>query len=140
MNDTQIDLIQESFAKVVPIKDAAAGIFYDRLFEIAPEVKPLFKGDMTTQGGKLMAMLGGVVNGLRDLDRIVPVAEKLAVDHVPYGVTAAHYDPVGAALIYTLETGLGDAFTLEVREAWVDAYEILSGVMIDAAYGEGASA
>lgn len=139
MNETQITLIQDSFAKVVPIRDDAARIFYDRLFEIAPEVKPLFKGDMAEQGTKLMAMLGAVVNGLRDLDSIVPVARKLAVDHVPYGVTAAHYDPVGAALLQTLEVGLGDAFTLEVREAWEEAYGILSGVMIDAAYGEGAN-
>ncbi|PRY21418.1 nitric oxide dioxygenase [Aliiruegeria haliotis] len=140
MNDTQITLIQQSFAGVVPIKAEAAAIFYDHLFAHAPEVRPLFKGDLSEQGTKLMAMLGAVVNGLRDLDRIVPVAEKLAVDHVEYGVTAAQYEPVGAALLHTLETGLGDAFTLDVREAWIEAYTILSGVMIDAAYSEGADA
>lgn len=140
MNESQITLIQHSFAKVIPIKADAAGIFYDHLFTIAPEVKPLFKGDMTEQGTKLMTMLGTVVNGLRDLDKIAPAASKLARDHVAYGVTPAQYEPVGAALLHTLETGLGDAFTLDVREAWVEAYTILSGVMIDAAYGEGASA
>ncbi|MFD0981360.1 globin family protein [Tropicimonas aquimaris] len=140
MNDTQISLIRDSFAQVLPIRDDAARIFYDRLFEIAPEVKPLFNGDMTEQGAKLMAMLGTVVNGLNHLETIVPAAQKLAVDHVAYGVSAAHYEPVGAALLQTLEAGLGDAFTLETREAWEEAYAILSGVMIDAAYGEGAAA
>ena len=73
MNDAQITLIQDSFAKVVPISDAAAKIFYDRLFDIAPEVKPLFRENMAEQGRKLMQMLGAVVNGLRELDEIVPI-------------------------------------------------------------------
>lgn len=134
MEDAQIQLVQDSFAKVVPIKDKAAEIFYARLFEIAPEVKPYFKGDMSEQGMKLMATLGVVVNGLRDLQKIVPVAQDLAVKHVDYGVKPADYGSVGAALIYTLETGLGDDFTPEVQEAWLSAYTTLSGVMIDAAY------
>lgn len=134
MDDKQITLIQESFAKVVPIKDTAADIFYTRLFEIAPEVKPFFKGDIKEQGSKLMATLGVVVNGLRDLDKIVPVAQKLAIGHVDYGVKAEHYTPVGEALIFTLDKGLGDAFTPELKEAWLAAYTTLSGVMIDAAY------
>lgn len=134
MNDTQITLVQESFAKVVPIKDAAAEIFYNRLFEIAPAVKPMFKGDMAEQGAKLMTTLGVVVNGLRDLDKIVPVAEKLAIGHVDYGVKAEHYETVGAALLFTLKTGLGDDFTADVEAAWITAYTTLSGVMINAAY------
>lgn len=137
MNDSQITLIQESFAKVMPIKQQAGEIFYSKLFDIAPEVRPLFAEDVTEQAGKLMIMLGTVVNGLRDLDKIVPVAQKMAVEHAGYGVETAHYEPVGAALISTLETGLGDDFTLEIREAWVSAYEILSGVMIDAASAQG---
>lgn len=141
MNDTQITLIQESFAKVVPIKDAAAEIFYGDLFETAPEVKPYFaKTDMKDQGSKLMATLGVVVNGLRDLDKIVPVAQKLAVQHVDYGVKAEDYDKVGASLLRTLEKGLGDAFTPEVKEAWTTAYGTLSTVMKDAAYAEPAEA
>ncbi len=137
MNDNQITLIQESFAKVVPIKDAAAEIFYSDLFETAPEVKPYFaKSDMKEQGTKLMATLGVVVNGLRDLDKIVPVAEQLAVKHVDYGVKAGDYDKVGASLLRTLEKGLGDAFTPEVKEAWTTAYGTLSTVMKDAAYAE----
>ena len=137
MNDTQITLIQDCFAKVVPIEQQAGEIFYSRFFETAPEVRPLFKEDVTEQAGKLMIMLGTVVNGLRDLEKIVPVARKMAMEHAGYGVKTAHFEPVGAALIATLEAGLGDDFTLETREAWVAAYEILSGVMIAAAEGQG---
>ncbi|SFQ96716.1 globin family protein [Poseidonocella sedimentorum] len=134
MQDREIQLVQDSFAQVVPIADTAAEIFYARLFEIAPEVRPMFKGDMAGQGKKLMATLAVVVNGLRDLDKIVPVAKGLAVRHVGYGVEAAHYEPVGEALLFTLEKGLGDDFTPDVRSAWAGAYSLLSGVMIEAAY------
>lgn len=134
MTPDQIADVQSSFAKVVPIKDAAAEMFYDRLFEIAPQVRPMFKGDMSEQGAKLMATLGIVVNGLKNLDAMVPVAQKLAVGHVAYGVKAEHYPFVGAALIDTLEKGLGEAFTPEVKTAWESAYATLSGVMIAAAY------
>ncbi|MEP9352979.1 globin family protein [Xanthobacter sp. KR7-65] len=133
MTPSQIDLIQDSFAKVVPIADTAAALFYGRLFEIAPEVKPLFKSDMTTQGQKLMGTLGVVVAGLRDLPSIVPAAENLARRHVAYGVQEAHYAPVGAALLWTLEQGLGEAFTPDVKAAWAEAYGVLSSVMIEAA-------
>lgn len=141
MNDAQISLIQDSFSKVVPIKDAAAEIFYSDLFETAPQVKPYFaNADMAEQGSKLMATLGVVVNGLRDLDKIVPVARQLAVKHVDYGVKAEDYDAVGASLIRTLEKGLGDAFSPETKEAWLGAYAVLSGVMKDAAYPTAATA
>lgn len=133
LTPSQIDLIQQSFRKVVPIADTAAAVFYGRLFEIAPEVKPLFKGDMSLQGAKLMATLGMVVAGLNDLSKIVPAAESLARKHVGYGVTEAHYAPVGAALLWTLERGLGPDFTPETKEAWAQAYAILSSVMIAAA-------
>ncbi|MGR1582893.1 globin family protein [Thalassobius sp. S69A] len=138
MEDAQIQLVQDSFAKVVPIKEKAAEIFYARLFETAPEVKPYFKGNMDEQGMKLMTTLGVVVNGLRDLDKIVPVAQQLAVKHVDYGVQAEDYDKVGAALLYTLGAGLGDGFTDEVQNAWTVAYTTLAGVMIGAAYPEAA--
>ena len=134
MTPDQIDDIQTSFAKVLPISQIAAGLFYERLFIIAPEVKPLFKGDMTQQGNKLMATIAAVVNGLKNLDAVVPVAQGLAVRHVAYGVKPEHYGPVGAALIWTLEQGLQGDFTPKVREAWVAAYNTLSGVMIAAAY------
>ncbi|MEM6310946.1 MAG: globin family protein [Pseudomonadota bacterium] len=135
MEDTDITLVQESFAKVVPISDAAAEIFYADLFETAPIVKPMFaQSNMEEQGKKLMTTLGIVVNGLRDLPKIVPVAEKLAIDHVAFGVAADHYDAVGASLLRTLEKGLGDGFTPEVKDAWSSAYGTLSGVMKAAAY------
>lgn len=140
MNSEQIDLVQASFAKVAPIAPMAAGLFYGRLFEIAPEVKPLFKGDMDEQGRKLMATLGVVVKGLRQLGEIVPVAQRLAVRHVDFGVKAEHYAPVGSALIWTLEKGLGEDFTPAVKEAWSQAYATLSGVMISAAYPATAAA
>ncbi|MBB94286.1 MAG: hemin receptor [Rhodobacteraceae bacterium] len=140
MDDTDITLIQDSFAKVVPIKDAAAEIFYADLFETAPEVKPYFaNANMADQGSKLMATLGVVVNGLRDLDKVVPVAQDLALRHVDYGVKPEDYDSVGASLIRTLEKGLGDDFTPDTRAAWIGAYTTLSTVMKDAAYPPAAS-
>ena len=134
MQPSQIEAVQASFAKVQPIADAAAKIFYARLFEIAPEVKSLFTSDIDEQGRKLMMTLGVVVNGLTRLDEIVPVAQKLAIRHVDFGVRAEHYRPVGNALLWTLEKGLGDEFTPEVEAAWSVAYTTLSGVMISAAY------
>ncbi|MFG1402961.1 globin family protein [Xanthobacter sediminis] len=134
MNTDQIELVRASFAKVVPIKDAAAGLFYGRLFETAPEVKPLFKGDMTDQGRKLMATLAVVVNGLANLETILPAVKALAVKHVDYGVAPEDYAKVGAALLWTLEQGLGADFTPDVRDAWTSAYATLSDAMIQAAY------
>ncbi len=133
MTPEQIALVQESFKKVVPIKDAAAGMFYDRLFTLDPSLIPLFKGDMAEQGRKLMAMLGTAVTGLTKLESIVPAVEALGQRHGEYGVQSSHYGTVAEALLWTLEQGLGDAFTEDVREAWVAAYGILSSTMIAAA-------
>lgn len=129
----QKELVQSSFQKVAPIAETAAEIFYTRLFEIAPEVKPLFKGDMKVQGEKLMTMIGTAVVGLDNLDSIVPAVQNLGKNHVSYGVEDAHYDKVGAALIYTLGKGLGDDFTEEVKEAWTTVYGVLASVMKEAA-------
>lgn len=133
MTPEQITLVQSSFARVAPISEQAAALFYARLFEIAPEVRPLFKGDVAEQGRKLMKTLAVVVNGLRDLPSILPAAEALARRHVTYGVRAEYYAPVGEALIFTLEQGLGEAFTEEVRAGWIEAYTLLSGFMIEKA-------
>jgi hemoglobin-like flavoprotein len=138
MTPDQITLIQDSFKKVAPISDAAAEIFYARLFEIAPAVKPYFKNDMKEQGAKLMATLGVVVNGLHDLDKILPTAQQLAIKHVGYGVKAEDYDHVGEALIYTLEQGLGEDFKPDLKDSWVAAYSTLSSVMVQAAYPKAA--
>ena len=135
MTPDQVALVQQSFAKVEPIAEAAAVMFYDRLFEIAPAVKPMFPADMAEQRRKLMATLAIVVNGLGDLPSILPAASALATRHVSYGAKAEHYPVVGAALLWTLEKGLGDDWTPEVADAWTTAYGTLSGFMIMQAYG-----
>lgn len=135
MTPDQVKLVQASFAKVAPIADTAATLFYDRLFEVAPQVKPLFKGDMAEQKRKLMAMLTVVVNGLNNLPAILPAASMLAKRHVAYGAQPAHYPVVGGALLWTLEKGLGPAWNPELATAWAAAYRTLSDFMIVEAYG-----
>lgn len=134
MTPNEIDLVQSSFAKVVPIKNEAANLFYTRLFDVAPEVKSMFSGDMEEQGAKLMMTLAAVVNGLHDLEATLPQVKALAVRHVDYGVKPEHYPVVGSALLWTLSQGLGDEFTSDVEAAWTTAYGTLSSVMIEAAY------
>lgn len=136
MTPQQVALVQASFAKVAPIAEQAAALFYGRLFETAPETRALFHGDMTIQGRKLMGAITTVVTNLDDLGAVVPVAQELARRHVGYGVRPEHYAPVGAALLWTLEQGLGGDFTPDVGAAWAAAYGALSGAMIAAAYPE----
>jgi hemoglobin-like flavoprotein len=140
MTPEQVKSIQASFAKVAPIADAAAALFYNRLFEIAPEVKPLFRGDMTEQGRKLMKTLIIVVNGLGNLQTILPAASALAKNHVAYGVKSSHYTPVGEALLWTLQHGLGSDWTPELAGAWSTAYTTIANFMIAEAYGRQAAA
>ena len=135
MNPAQINLVQESFAKVAPISEQAATLFYDRLFEVAPAVKVMFPADMTEQRKKLMATLAVVVNGLSHLESVLPAASALAKRHVSYGARPEHYPVVGGALLWTLEKGLGEAWTADVADAWTAAYGTLSGYMISEAYG-----
>ena len=135
MTPDQIQLVQQSFAKVAPISDQAATIFYNRLFEVAPQVKAMFPENMTEQRKKLMATLAAVVNGLSDLPSILPAASALAIRHVSYGARREHYPVVGAALLYTLEKGLGSAWTPELAAAWTAAYDTLSSTMMAEAYG-----
>ena len=129
----QVALVQESWAAVVPISETAAELFYGRLFEIAPEVRPLFPDDLTAQGKKLMDMINTAVNGLTNLSAIVPAVQALGERHVAYGVKDEHYDTVAAALLWTLEKGLGDKFTPEVKGAWVAVYTVLATTMKEAA-------
>jgi hemoglobin-like flavoprotein len=133
MTPQQIDTLKSSWAKVVPIKDTAAELFYGKLFELDPAVKPLFSGDMKEQGRKLMAAINTVVSGVDNLAPMIPVLQEMGKRHVAYGVTDAHYDTVGAALIWTLGQGLGDGFTPDVKDVWVGAYGTISGVMKEAA-------
>ena len=140
MNSMQVKLVQESFSKVIPISEQAAVLFYDRLFEVAPSVKAMFPNDMTEQRKKLMMMLAAVVDGLGNLQSILPAASALAKRHVGYGAKAEHYPVVGGALLWTLEKGLGEAWTPEVADAWTAAYGTLSGYMISEAYGRAQAA
>jgi hemoglobin-like flavoprotein len=135
MTPDQVNLVQQSFAKVAPISDQAAVLFYDRLFEIAPTVKAMFPADLREQRKKLMATLAVVVNGLGRLESVLPAASALAKRHVSYGAKPEHYPVVGGALLWTLEKGLGDAWTPEVADAWKAAYGTFSGFMISEAYG-----
>jgi hemoglobin-like flavoprotein len=122
-------LVRGSFMKVLPIKDIAADLFYDRLFEIAPTLRAMFPADLKEQKIKLMAMIATAVNGLDNFDAIVPSVKALGARHAGYGVTADHYATVAEALLWTLERGLGDDFTPGVRNAWVNVYGVLAGTM-----------
>jgi hemoglobin-like flavoprotein len=140
MTPDQVNIVQDSFAKVAPIADQAATIFYDRLFEVAPTVRAMFPSDLTAQRKKLMATLAVVVGGLSNLESVLPAASALAIRHVSYGAKAEHYPVVGGALLWTLEQGLGEAWTAEVAAAWTAAYATLSGYMISKAYGRSQAA
>lgn len=137
MEQKTIDLVQESFAKVIPIADTAVDIFYTKLFELDPTLKPLFPADesvMKGQKNKLRDMLVAAVSGLSNLEKLVPVLQDLGKRHVGYNVKPAHYDTVGAALLAALAAGLGDDFTPEVKDAWTEVYGTMATVMKEAAY------
>lgn len=133
MHSDQINLVQQSFKQVEPIAETAAALFYDRLFTLDPTLRPLFKGDLKEQGKKLMQALSIVVKGINRIDKILPAVQELGRRHASYGVEDVHYNTVGAALLWTLEQGLGKAFTSDVQEAWTAAYGLLSGAMREAA-------
>ena len=133
VTDVQRKLVQSTFAAIVPIADDAAMLFYQRLFEIAPELRAMFRSDMTEQRKKLMQMLTAAVKGLDRLEQLVPVVEDLGRRHAGYGVEDRHYDTVGEALLWTLEMGLGAAFTADVKDAWATVYEVLATTMKNAA-------
>jgi len=129
----QIRLVQSSFQKVIPISETAADLFYRRLFELDPSLRALFKGDMKDQGYKLIQMIKAVVQGLDKPETIIPVVQNLGKRHAAYGVKARHYETVGAALLWTLEQGLGKDFTPETKAAWTETYKLLAGTMQAAA-------
>lgn len=133
MTPEEISLVKESWAKVAPISDVAAELFYGKLFELDPSLKPLFKGSMKEQGRKLMTMLTMAVNSLDNLESIVPTIQAMGKRHVGYGVKDEHYDTVGEALIWTLGQGLKDDFTEETQTAWVGVYTLVSSTMKEAA-------
>lgn len=133
MTAEEIKLIKDSWAKVISISEQAAELFYGRLFEVYPEVQPYFKGDMKEQGRKLMVMIGSAVNSLENLGPMIPLIRESGKRHAGYGVKDEDYDKVADALIWTLEKGLGDDFTREVKNAWVTTYTSLADVMKEAA-------
>jgi len=128
----QKEQVQETWKLVEPISETAADLFYGKLFEIAPEVKPIFKSDIKEQGKKLMQMIGVAVAGLDNLGELTPAVAALGKRHSGYGVAESHYDSVGEALLWTLDQGLGEKFTDEVKQSWTTVYTTLAGVMIEA--------
>jgi hemoglobin-like flavoprotein len=129
----QVKIVQDSFQKVVPIAATAADMFYDQLFAISPEVRPLFPDNLAEQKKKLIGMLSIAVTNLHQADKIIRAVQDLGKRHVAYGVTDKHYESVGTALLWTLEQGLGAEFTEPVKTAWTEAYATLAGVMKSAA-------
>jgi hemoglobin-like flavoprotein len=134
MTPAEKKLVQSTFAQVAPISEKAAELFYGRLFELDPALRALFKGDMREQGRKLMQVLGMCVSKLDVLDEILPAVKDLGKRHATYGVADADYDTVASALLWTLEQGLGPAFTPEVKSAWTTVYVTLAGAMKAAAH------
>jgi hemoglobin-like flavoprotein len=133
MTPRQIELVQHSFDQVVPILEPATNMFYDRLFQLDSSLRPMFRSPQAEQARKLAHVLTVVVKGLSRPQQILSAVEDLGRRHANYGVQPRHYATVGAALLWTLEMGLGEAFTAEVREAWSSAYQFLSSAMLRAA-------
>ncbi len=133
LTDKQIELVQSSFGLVVPKAQPVSIMFYDRLFELRPDFRAMFPEDMEQQRGKLITTLATVVQGLHQIEDIIEAVRALGRRHVGYKVADDDYAPVGDALLWTLEQGLGAAWTPEVKEAWTTAYTILSDQMIAAA-------
>lgn len=132
MTPQQIKLLNESFDKVAPIADEAAAMFYARLFEVAPAVKPMFQGDMQRQGQMLMSTIAMVVKNIQTPDKIAAPVQRLGQRHNAYGALPEHYPVVGEVLLWTLKNGIGPSFTQEHHDAWAQAYKMLSDIMIDA--------
>ena len=133
MNPNQIQLVQQSFEQVKPIVETAADLFYDRLFELDPGLRPMFKSDLSEQKRNLMTTLSFAVAGLKKPERILPAVRQLGARHAGYGVQDHHYQTVGQALLWTLAQGLGEQFTTEVEEAWTTVYITLATAMQEAA-------
>lgn len=133
MTTQQVALVQSSFNLVIPILETATTMFYDRLFEIDPSLRRMFRTSREEQARKLAHVLTVVVKGLSRPEQILPAVQELGRRHSGYGVRREHYATVGAALLWTLQQGLGEAFTNDVREAWAAAYSLLSSTMQRAA-------
>jgi purine-binding chemotaxis protein CheW len=117
VNPEAIDLVQGSFRKVSADADRAAGTFYHRLFEIAPEIRAMFPDNLADQKKKLITTLALAINSLRNIDTVLPALRELGVKHRGYGVKDEHYALVGEALLYTLGQALGSEWTPDVKAA-----------------------
>ena len=133
MTPRQIEIVKLSFARIMPFKDQAAELFYCRLFELDPSLRLMFKSDMTEQKQKLMVAIALVVSNLEKMDSLLPTIRELGQRHKNSGVRNRHYDVVGAALLWTLEIGLGTSWTKELADAWQDAYGRVANAMIEGA-------
>jgi hemoglobin-like flavoprotein len=135
MTPIQVAIVEQTWQQVLPIKEQAARLFYGKLFEMDPTLNMLFKGDMMEQGRKLMSMINTAVNGLGRIAALVPAVQELGRRHANYGVQDGDYATVGAALLWTLQEGLGGAFTPAAKDAWTAAYGVLADTMKQAAAG-----
>ena len=127
---SQVELVQASFQHVLPIADVAGLLFYERIFTMAPEARALFGDDIALQASRTMAALKTAVEGLGNIDAVAPFLVRLGARHVRYGVVPAHFDLIGEALLWTLEQGLGEAFTPEVHDAWAAAFGVIASAML----------
>jgi hemoglobin-like flavoprotein len=133
MTSRQIELVQSSFRSITPIAEQAAALFYARLFELDPSLRPLFRGDLPSQSRKLMDTLSLAVSNLDRAAVLLPMVRQLGTRHVSYGVRDHHYATVGDSLLWTLRQSLGAEFTREVEDAWTETYALLANTMRAAA-------
>jgi hemoglobin-like flavoprotein len=141
MTPQQIAHVKNTWAMVASLNpETVGGLFYNRLFEIAPQLRPMFRGPIPEQSKKLLTMIGYVINKLDKLEDIIDEVGKMAQRHVQYGVKADHYNIVAEALLWTLEQGLGEHWTEEVKEAWILCYTTLANAMITAGGSQQAAA
>ena len=129
MAPRQKALVRTTFDEIVPIAETAAAIFYTRLFELDPSLRPMFSINLDVQGRKLMEMIAAVVHGLDDIEALMPTVRALGKRHAGYGVQDDRYETVAVALLSTLELGLRAALTAEVREARETVYLLLADTM-----------
>jgi hemoglobin-like flavoprotein len=130
MTERQILLVKNSWSYVIVKAEEAGLLFYNRLFEIAPELKSMFKTEPKDQSRKLINMVTLIVSKLQKLQEIEDEIKGLAVRHRKYGVDTAYYRIVGAAFIWTLQRGLKEKWNEELEEAWVAVYTVISDAMI----------
>lgn len=131
MTSEQINLVRTSFEKIAPIAEKAAALFYAKLFDLDPQLRRLFRGDINEQGKKLMQIIGYAVENLEQIDKIIPQVKALGARHAGYGVEDRDYETVSAALLWTLEKALGRAFTAAMRNAWAATSKLLADTMIE---------